>query len=133
MKQLIDEVLMKSIFQPVLSMIAVSLLAGSVYAADDTRPGDPNSPAASQTNPSNSQTNPSNSQSTPGNSQSTPRNSQSQPGDSQTNPGTASQSTDPSANPKDREYQAAVKRCESMQQADQRKCLDTAKKKFGQM
>jgi hypothetical protein len=40
-----------------------------------------------------------------------------------------------SADPQQREqqYQAALKKCESLPQAEQQKCIDAAKKKFGQM
>jgi hypothetical protein len=31
------------------------------------------------------------------------------------------------------QYQAALKKCESLPQTEQQKCIDAAKKKFGQM
>ena len=31
------------------------------------------------------------------------------------------------------QYQAALKKCESLAQTEQQKCIDAAKKKFGQM
>jgi hypothetical protein len=34
---------------------------------------------------------------------------------------------------REQEYQAALKKCESLPQAEQQKCVDAAKKKFGQM
>jgi hypothetical protein len=34
---------------------------------------------------------------------------------------------------KEQEYQAALKKCESLPQAEQQACVDAAKKKFGQM
>jgi hypothetical protein len=40
-----------------------------------------------------------------------------------------------SGDPQQREeqYQAALKKCESLPAAEQQKCIDAAKKKFGQM
>ncbi len=48
------------------------------------------------------------------------------------------QSPDPAAggaiaSPRDQEYLAALKKCEPMTGADKSKCMDAAKKKYGQM
>lgn len=48
------------------------------------------------------------------------------------------QSTDPAAggataSQRDQEYLAAVKKCEPLTGAEKTKCVDTAKKKYGQM
>ena len=50
----------------------------------------------------------------------------------------AQQPADPAAggataSPRDQEYLAALKKCEPMSGADKTKCVDTAKKKYGQM
>jgi hypothetical protein len=34
---------------------------------------------------------------------------------------------------REQEYQAALKKCESMPQTEQQKCIDAAKKKYGEM
>jgi hypothetical protein len=40
---------------------------------------------------------------------------------------------DATASPRDQEYLAALKKCEPMTGADKTKCVELAKKKFGQM
>ena len=44
---------------------------------------------------------------------------------------TQQQSNDPGQ--REQEYQAALKKCEPLTGADKQKCIETAKKKFGQM
>lgn len=56
-----------------------------------------------------------------------------QPGQDDHNPATGGQSADPSLTPKDRDYLAATKRCEALKEDQRPKCIQAAKKKFGQM
>jgi hypothetical protein len=39
----------------------------------------------------------------------------------------------PAGDAQQQQYQAALKKCESLPQTEQQKCIDAAKKKFGQM
>ena len=40
---------------------------------------------------------------------------------------------EPAGDAQQQQYQAALKRCESLPQTEQQKCIDAAKKRFGQM
>ncbi len=39
----------------------------------------------------------------------------------------------PAGDAKQQQYQAALKKCESLPQTEQQKCIDAARKRFGQM
>jgi hypothetical protein len=71
----------------------------------------------------------------PGTGNGTARPGTAQPGTGQpgTDPGTAQPGTDSAMGKRERDYQAALKKCGDMDGAARQQCVDAAKRKFGEM